>query len=712
MLCSTAVVFSSFLWVASCAKGPVFVNEWAVKIAGGPRVAQRLASDFGYTNYGEILPDSGEYHLKVPHRRKRSLVMDKMSARQFASHPEVVSARQLEVTNRAKRAPPPSVRPIRNGTVPLLSSLRPAVSADVWYLTLSDASGMRVREAWDLGFSGRGTRVTVVDDGIEHDHPDLEGNFDPECSTDIVDNDRDPWPVPSLNDNNTHGTRCAGEVAARHSSNCSVGVAFNANIGGIRFIDDKFHTDAKEARALSFNRDYIDIYSNSWGPYDHGGSFGGPEPLSRQALKEGVEKGRRGKGNIFIWAAGNGGRDNDDCNADGYCTSIYTITVGSASESKRKPSFSEACSSILATTFSSGDDPDRAIVTTDVHHGCTKFHTGSSTSAPLAAGVVALAMEANPNLTWRDVQHIVVRTSRPAGLRASRWNINGAGRRFSHDFGFGLMDAVAAVRLAKHWRTVPKQEVFKVVGQRDEDQKPAEAKLEFIFKVNNSSPVALLEHVVVPLVGSFCTYRGNHKVTAFSPFGTKSTLLNLRRRDDAKSPFTSEWPLMSVHFWGENPVGTWKIKVTCYDSFHRNPTLQIPYLGLYGASFFHVEEGHEAKGNTSSSQVPNKGSSPRFAPTESYTGCVSPSLTCVSVDGGDASTNCLTTRNPDDARTFCMCVEHCSKTEVTQRIASHSAMEYKFACSAPELPTAKLPVSEVQVCSQVVGSVLAENKSE
>lgn len=246
-----------------------------------------------------------------------------MSARQFASHPEVVSARQLEVTNRAKRAPPPPVRPIRNGTVPLLSSLRPAVSADVWYLTLSDASGMRVREAWDLGFSGRGTRVTVVDDGIargpdpfsalcdltslaslfsgiEHDHPDLEGNFDPECSTDIVDNDRDPWPVPSLNDNNTHGTRCAGEVCRRSSrwlcslsvfypwlsffsprslpdilpiapwgspsmpisaasASSTINVSHSTVLRSLAPSDlGRFfvlvHTDAKEARALSFNR--------------------------------------------------------------------------------------------------------------------------------------------------------------------------------------------------------------------------------------------------------------------------------------------------------------------------------------------------------------------------------------------------------------------------------------------------------------------------
>jgi hypothetical protein len=68
----------------------------------------------------------------------------------------------------------------------------------------------------------------------------------------------------------------------------------------------------------------------------------------------------------------------------------------------------------------------------------------------MAAAMVALALEANPGLTWRDVQHIVVRTARPEGnLKAADWASNGVGRKFSHAFGFGLMDAGAITRLAK-----------------------------------------------------------------------------------------------------------------------------------------------------------------------------------------------------------------------------------------------------------------------
>lgn len=68
------------------------------------------------------------------------------------------------------------------------------------------------------------------------------------------------------------------------------------------------------------------------------------------------------------------------------------------------------------------------IVTTDLHHSCTASHTGTSASAPLAAGICALALEANRNLTWRDMQHIVVRTAKPANLKADDWQVNGVGR--------------------------------------------------------------------------------------------------------------------------------------------------------------------------------------------------------------------------------------------------------------------------------------------
>jgi furin len=217
---------------------------------------------------------------------------------------------------------------------------------------------------------------------------------------------------------NKHGTRCAGTVAAKaNNSNCAVGVAFDAKIGGVRILDGNI-LDVLEAKALSFNRDHIDIYSASWGPDDNGKTVDGPGPLAKLALADGVKKGRQGKGSLYVWASGNGGKYLDNCNCDGYTTSIYTLSVSSVSEKGKIPWYSEPCSSSLATTYSSGSSKrlnERKVVTTDLHGKCTSQHTGTSASSPMAAGIVALALEANPDLSWRDMQHITVRGAIPEG---------------------------------------------------------------------------------------------------------------------------------------------------------------------------------------------------------------------------------------------------------------------------------------------------------
>lgn len=89
--------------------------------------------------------------------------------------------------------------------------------------------------------------------------------------------------------------------------------------------------DVVEAKALSFNPQYIDIYSASWGPEDDGKTFDGPGFLARKALEDGVKKGRNGKGSIFVWSSGNGGQ-HDSCSCDGYANSIYTLSVSSATQ--------------------------------------------------------------------------------------------------------------------------------------------------------------------------------------------------------------------------------------------------------------------------------------------------------------------------------------------------------------------------------------------
>ena len=108
-----------------------------------------------------------------------------------------------------------------------------------------DGFNMMVEGAWNLGVSGAGVAVTILDDGIEKDHPDLIRNYDPLSSTDVNDNDSDPNPRYDFSDSNRHGTRCAGQVAATPNNTlCIVGIAFNAQIGGIRMLDGQVWTSS------------------------------------------------------------------------------------------------------------------------------------------------------------------------------------------------------------------------------------------------------------------------------------------------------------------------------------------------------------------------------------------------------------------------------------------------------------------------------------
>lgn len=219
---------------------------------------------------------------------------------------------------------------------------------------------------------------------------------------------------------------------------------------------------------------------------------------------------------------------------------------------------SEACSSTLATTYSSGAYDERQIATTDIRHSCTSNHTGTSASAPIAAGICALVLESNPLLTWRDMQHIVVRTAKPANLVAKDWRTNAMGRNVSHAFGYGLMDAAAMIITAKQWTTMPMQYTCQVSSPPMEMAIPAKAHIELKLSTNCVN-VSYLEHVQSRLTLT-ASRRGDLHIYLTSPSGTRSTLLAQRPNDQAEQGFRN-WPFMTVHNWGESPNGTWTLEV-------------------------------------------------------------------------------------------------------------------------------------------------------
>ncbi|CAG9535619.1 unnamed protein product [Cercopithifilaria johnstoni] len=459
-----------------------------------------------------------------------------------------------------------------------------------WYFNNGAQGGfdMNVQAAWLLGYAGRNVSVSILDDGIQRDHPDLAANYDPLASTDINGHDDDP--TPQDDGDNKHGTRCAGEVASIAGNvYCGVGVAFHAKIGGVRMLDGPV-SDSVEAASLSLNRHHIDIYSASWGPEDDGRTFDGPGPLAREAFYHGVRAGRDGKGSIFVWASGNGGSRQDSCSADGYTTSVYTLSVSSATIDNRSPWYLEECPSTIATTYSSANMNQPAIITVDVPHGCTRSHTGTSASAPLAAGIIALALEANPNLTWRDMQHIVLRTANPVPLLNNPgWSVNGVGRRINNKFGYGLMDATALVKLALIWKTVPEQHICTYDYKLEKpNPRPITGSFQMNFSLEvggceSGTPVLYLEHVQVLATFRFGK-RGDLKLTLLSPRGTSSVLLPPRPQD-FNSNGIHKWPFLSVQTWGEDPRGTWTLMVESV-STNRNigGTFHDWSLLLYGTA--------------------------------------------------------------------------------------------------------------------------------
>ncbi|KRT80455.1 Peptidase [Oryctes borbonicus] len=554
-----------------------YTQQWVVHVPGGNAVADALAKDHGFVNLGEIFQDYYHFH----HRKvaKRSITPHSGKKTLLATDTRVKWFQQQKAKKRVKR----DLK---------LQDSDPRWPS-MWYLNRGNGLDMNVIPAWLEGITGKGAVVTILDDGLEKDHPDLIQNYDPMASYDVNNQDSDPSPRYDMIDSNRHGTRCAGEVAATsNNSVCALGVAHGAQVGGVRMLDGDV-TDAVEARSLSLNPQHIDIYSASWGPDDDGKTVDGPGELATRAFMEGVQKGRNGKGSIFIWASGNGGREHDNCNCDGYTNSIYSLSISSATEQGHVPWYSEACSSTLASTYSSGAVGEKQVVTTDLHHSCTSSHTGTSASAPLAAGICALAIEANPNLTWRDMQHIVVRTARPQHLITSDWKTNGVGRNVSHSFGYGLMDAYAMVQLARKWVTVPEQHKCEIVAPHAEKTIPAKSVVVLQLTVNECKGVQVLEHVQAKLT-IYAHRRGDLNIQLTSPMGTRVTLLAHRPHDVSRQGFT-HWPFMSVHSWGESPLGKWQLEI--HNDGRLLADIKAWELVLYGTDTPPAVDAMNADGN-------------------------------------------------------------------------------------------------------------------
>ena len=460
-------------------------------------------------------------------------------------------------------------------------------SGDQWYLNNNGQddgnSGIDInpQSAWE-SYAGDGINIGIIDDGIDYTNPDLSPNFVNSLSYDYCDDDSDVAPLDSDTDGEIdwHGTAVAGIASAKGNNSLGIsGVSYNSSIVGIRLVADSctspFTMDESEAYSLNHRLDVMDIYANSWGPSDDGNLLGEIGPLALSALEEGVSEGRDGLGSVYVWAAGNGHQNGDNSNKDAYANSRYTIAVGATNWKGERTEYSESGSNVMlvAPSHNNSDWVDPAIFTTDISgadgHNSTNYLDdmgGTSASTPMVAGVIALMLEANPDLSWRDIQHILVRTSKIIDSSNEGWFKTYEGRDYNHNYGYGLVDASAAVNLAGNWENITSDidftEIDFNVGKVDVNQ--------FIFDGNDlgrTSEVFVNESMNIETVevkvNISHAFRGDLNLFLESPNGIVSELV--RQSNDNNDNYDG-WIFSSVIHWDENSFGLWKLKVNDTES--------------------------------------------------------------------------------------------------------------------------------------------------
>ena len=431
-------------------------------------------------------------------------------------------------------------------------------------------SGMDVNitNTWDL-YRGTNVFIAIVDDGLQITHTDLYENVNTLIDYDW--NDGTPLdPSPDLNWDD-HGTACAGVAAARGNNARGVsGAAPEATLVGLRLIGGSVG-DAEEAAAMAHSNSIIHIKSNSWGPNDDGRTLEGPGSLTRAALSNGCTTGRGGKGVIYTWAGGNGLDANDNANYDGYANSIYTIAIAALTDGGVQSWYSEPGACLVVTAPSSGGSTD--IVTTDLmgeygynytgasgelaDKNYTKTFGGTSSATPLAAGVIALLLQANPTLGWRDVQEILIRSATKNAAGDSDWKNNSAGFHFNHKYGAGLINTRAAIALAtNNWTNLSAQISYDST-QSDLNLAIPDNSTTGVTRTFNITTNMRVEHVTVTLDVRHLS-RGHLEVELTSPGGMKSRLAE--KHSDTGDHY-SNWKFMSVRHWGEEMQGNWTVRV-------------------------------------------------------------------------------------------------------------------------------------------------------
>jgi VCBS repeat-containing protein len=450
---------------------------------------------------------------------------------------------------------------------------------------------LNVRGVWNplegLAYTGASTRVFVIDNGVDYTHSDLAPNYNFALDFDFETNVNDAFGGPT----DSHGTAVAGIIGAAANGTGAVGVAFNTNLVGYRtygFISDAWLQDIRDAIFYAGSDERGgDVMNISQGiANDADSEFGVGYNAVRfdeieNSIRDAVGLGRGGLGTTIVKSAGNSRTDNYDVNADDWTNDTRQVVVAAVDQNGFVSWYSSYGAANLVSAFGTPGD----VVTTDrvgadgySNTDFTSSFNGTSAAAPMVTGVVALMYDANAGLGWRDVQSILAESARHVGSAvgggitgaeryAWNWNAagtwNGGGMHFSNDYGYGLVDALAAVRLSETWLlggAVAKQTVNQFSNQMDV------LNVSTIIPDGDSTGLTffgnagfddIVERVTVEMTFS-TTWTGDLEVYVTSPDGTVSQLI---ADTGASNDFNGTWTFETQAFRGERAAGTWSVRV-------------------------------------------------------------------------------------------------------------------------------------------------------